>query len=248
VESQPFTISPIANALSTGITNASIGDLTYSMSSDGTVTWGLEYVQWTLPAASTDTNAWSSQLTVQKVNSLGQAAPDYEGQERPVIEDSRMGQTVSYPIAYWTIPEANSAYRTYRFRLYLYSRNNVKVLQTTCWSGGDHVDVVPVAQYPNPPALPTSVSASENASYRYSDINSQVYTPITVQVTLPTGSNALWLNVWITNYTGTGWDWAGKWNVDDVISFDRLAPSQTTQWYVKVATGNYVAERSPERP
>jgi len=247
VQSAPFSIAPIANAVAAGITNASLGPLTYSQSSDGSVTWGLEYVRWTLPSPAQDPNAWSSVLTVQKVDAAGNPAPDYEGAERPVVEDARMGQTVEYPIAYWTIPPADSQYRTFRFRLYLFSRNETRVLQTTCWSGADHADVVPAAQGPVLPALPSSVSASEDVSGRTKDDNALVYTPITVNVTLPAGHNALWVIVWATNYAGDGWDWIGKWYVGETVKFTRIVPAAGASWKVKVATGNYVGEHSPEQ-
>jgi hypothetical protein len=163
-----------------------------------------------------------------------------------VVEDARMGQTVQYPIAYWTIPSANSQYRTFRFRLYLFSRNETRVLQTTCWSGGDHADVVPAAQGPVLPALPSAVSASENTSGRTKDDNSVVYTPITVNVSLPAGHNALWVIVWATNYSGDGWDWIGKWYVGETVKFTRIVPAAGANWRVKVATGNYVGEHSPD--
>ena len=146
LESAPFPVAGIGNAAANGITNAAAGAVTYKLSDDGTYTWGISAVTWTLPNAATDVNAWSSALTVQKVNSAGNPATDYEGQEREVVEDDRMGQTVTWPIANWTIPSPSSPYRTFRFRLYLFSRNETRVLQA-CWPGGaTYCDVTPSSQ------------------------------------------------------------------------------------------------------
>lgn len=142
VESASFQVAPLANSSASGITGASLGNVVYGSGYEGVGTqrwWGLDHVRYTLP--SDDTNFWTSQLTVQKVDVNGSAAPDNEGLERVVTEKAGAGLTVDIPILYWTIPDPASAYRYFRFRLYTLSRNGVRVLQTTCWSGASYAQV-----------------------------------------------------------------------------------------------------------
>jgi phage-related protein len=142
VESASFQVAALADSSANGITGASLGSVVYGNGYEGVGTqrwWGLDHVRYTLPSA--DLNFWTSQLTVQKVDVNGNAAPDNEGIERVVVEQAGAGRVIDFPISYWTIPDPASAYRYFRFRLYTLSRNGNRVLQTTCWSGSAYVQV-----------------------------------------------------------------------------------------------------------
>jgi len=138
------SIPAIGAASATGITNAAAGNLTYGKTQDGTAYWGIDHVTWTNPAG--DVNFFFSRLTVQKVNSLGEAAPDAEGVERVVHEQQGAGVAVDLPINYWEIPKASASYRRFRFRLYAVNWKRQATLQTQAWSGAAYKDVEPSEQ------------------------------------------------------------------------------------------------------
>jgi hypothetical protein len=126
------------------ITNAAVGTLTYGKTQDGIAYWGIDHVTWTNPAANVD--FYFARLTVQKVNSAGQAAPDAEGVERVVHEQQGAGVAVDLPINYWEIPKASDSYRRFRFRLYAVNWKRQATLQTAAWSGAAYKDVEPSEQ------------------------------------------------------------------------------------------------------
>lgn len=151
VESEAFEVAPIASAISTGITDASVGTVAYTEHDDGTgkrYAWGLNPgVTFTFPTEAEDVNAWTAELYVQKTDASGNAAPDAEGVRRRFSSvDVVPGATVTVPVLYWTIPLADATYRKFRFTIDLLSRNGTPVRQA-CWPAGAlYAEVEPSAQ------------------------------------------------------------------------------------------------------
>jgi hypothetical protein len=138
------SIPAIGAASATGITNATVGNITYGKTQDGTAYWGIDHVTWTNPT--NDVNFYFSRLTVQKVNAAGQPAPDAEGVERVVYEQQWAGYQNDLTISYWTVPKASDSYRRFRFRLYAVNWKREATLQTQAWSGQSYKDVEPAEQ------------------------------------------------------------------------------------------------------
>ena len=142
------------------ITDAQVGMITYASAT----VWGIDHVTFTQPAETVDPGYYYTELTVQKVDVDGDAAPDYEGVERPVEQFARFGAAVDFQIANWTIPASDSLYRRFRLRLHVVNRRGDRTLQTTAWSGLPFAEVEPNAQPGSegatPPALPVSITVT----------------------------------------------------------------------------------------
>jgi hypothetical protein len=183
------------------ITNAAVGALIYGQTQDGLPYWGIDHVTWTNPAANVD--FYFARLTVQKVNSAGQAAPDAEGVERVVWEQQGSGVAVDLPINYWEIPKASDSYRRFRFRLYAVNWARQATLQTQAWSGAAYKDVEPAVQPSalTPPGAVTSVAltptaeldSAMNGQNPYYTIDAQGIETVGIQLKITPPNDSNWL-------------------------------------------------------
>jgi hypothetical protein len=256
--SNTFTLQGLGLPPANSVIQASLGNLTYGSDADGSRYWGIDQVQWSILKVA---NMWTTRLLVQKGAVIGgiwtpAPSPDPEGLSRPVIEQDAPGQTVTFPINYWTIPPAGSPYRTYRFWIEAKSRKTMSgypwVLQTVAWGGVDHRDITPAPvtdQVPNtPPANPTGVTAVEHPTERILGPSQVTRTPIYVTLSGPM-TGATWAEVWLHDPAWpTGTFGAGEWigPVTEQIIIWRDAPPLTTGGYiVKAITGNDGAQNDP---
>lgn len=132
VQSAGFSIAGISALSATVITDGLTSALTYAKQSDGTWTWGFT-VSWTSPDLTNYPNFFAVAATVQKVDSSGNAATDYEGTERTFGDRAGSGgKSITVP-ANWTIPEAGFKYR---IRLYAVDVLQNQTLQTSAFGAG----------------------------------------------------------------------------------------------------------------
>lgn len=151
VESGGFTITGIAALAATVITDGLTSSITYAQQSNGSWTWGFT-VSWTNPTVSSNPNFFAVACTVQKVDSGGTAATDYEGTERIFADRAGSGsQSVTIPNN-WTIPTPGFKYR---IRLYTVDVLQRRVLQTGAFSSAAYVELTPTE--------PTGSSGAEYA-------------------------------------------------------------------------------------
>ncbi len=147
VVSAPFAIAPVGDALATSITDAVLGVPFKLYNAEGSVRWGIN-VSFTLPNDPT-ANFWTSKLTIQARDSLGNVSPNWDGQNdtgmqgRVIREFSGAGRVVNVTIVDgWGVPADGYAYNNYWFHLYLLSKNDNEILQTVAWSNADHAVAV----------------------------------------------------------------------------------------------------------
>jgi hypothetical protein len=145
VVSAAFSCNTLADPAASLITDAAVGTVTTPVNVDGVATWGLSYISYTNPTAVACPEFFHSQLTIQKTDVSGNAAPDYEGVERPILENAFPGAVQSEPYSMATLPAATSAYRYFRLRVRVINRNGSNVIQTTAWTGAAYIVIEPTA-------------------------------------------------------------------------------------------------------
>lgn len=133
-----FNVSAPSATPATAMTGCAVSVVKYAQHEDGSYTWGVT-VTGTNPSAYPD--FFHSTLTIQKVDSSGNPAPDQEGTERDVMEFHGLGVSWNSdqqpPGAnQWIIPPSQSVYRLFRFRLYAVTHGGVRTLQTNPWGTG----------------------------------------------------------------------------------------------------------------